>query len=207
MKRLNSMLRANILAGLAVLIPVALTIYVLNIVIDMTDQLFLLIPSEDAVSRLKSIPGISVVLALVLFFFTGAIARNYFGNLIVATVNKILERIPIIASIYKTLRQITESFIGKDGKKGFEKPVYVQWPSEGVWTLAFVTSTLKPSFLKERGDNQDWYHLFVPATPNPTSGFYFMAPKEACVDASMSIEEAFKIIISAGALVSPEKGS
>lgn len=199
---ISSKIRANILAGLAVLIPVGLTLYVINMLVDVTDTVFLLIPDQIDASALRSIPGISIFLAMALLFLTGVIARNYFGNAVMRLFNRLLERIPVIASIYKTLRQITESFIGPDGKKGFQKVVYVEWPRKEAWTLAFVTADAGPVFFKNTGfdSSEAWYNLFIPTTPNPTSGFYFLVKANQCIETGLSTEEAFKIIISAGAL-------
>jgi uncharacterized membrane protein len=195
-------IRANILAGLAVVIPIGLTFYVLDTLITTTDKLFILVPGNVDIAYLRAIPGVSIIIALVFLFLTGAIARNYFGNAIVRTFNKLLDRIPIIASIYKTLRQITESFIGQDGKKGFQKVVYVEWPRQGAWTLAFVTANGGHKFLKTTGFNpaETYYHLFIPTTPNPTSGFYFIVKASECIETSLTAEDAFKTIISAGSL-------
>lgn len=202
MRQVTAKIRANILAGLAVLIPVGLTLYVINMLIDVTDKVFLLVPDIIDTQKLRAIPGISIFLALILLFITGAIARNYFGKSLMRLFNRSLERIPVIASIYKTLRQITESFIGPDGKKGFQKVVYVEWPRREAWTLAFVTADAGPAFHGATGiaTSEVWYNLFIPTTPNPTSGFYFLARASQCIETKMSTEEAFKVIISAGAL-------
>lgn len=195
-------IRANILAGLAVVIPLGLTFYVLDTLITTTDKLFLLVPGNIDIAYLRAIPGISIVIALVFLFLTGAIARNYFGNAMVRAFNKLLDRIPIIATIYKTLRQITESFIGQDGKKGFQKVVYVEWPRQGAWTLAFVTANAGQKFFKTSGFDPAniYYNLFIPTTPNPTSGFYFIVKASECIETTLTAEDAFKTIISAGAL-------
>ncbi len=199
---LKSKIRANILAGLAVVIPVGLTFYVLDTLITTTDKLFLLVPGNVDIAFLRAIPGISILIALIFLFLAGAIARNYFGNAVVRTFNKLLDRIPIIASIYKTLRQITESFIGQEGKKGFQKVVYVEWPRQGAWTLAFVTANAGQKFYATTGMNpaEVYYNLFIPTTPNPTSGFYFIVKASECIETSLTAENAFKTIISAGAL-------
>jgi uncharacterized membrane protein len=201
-QKLKNAAKANIVAGLAVLIPVGLTVYVVNMLIDTTDNLFLLFPETVNIEPLRRIPGVSIAFALILVFCTGAIARNYFGKMLVRMLNRLAERIPVIASIYKTLRQITESFIGGEGKKGFQKVVYVEWPRRGTWTLAFVTADAGPKFYQRTGfdPGEKYYNLFIPATPNPTSGFYFLVKQDQCIDAAMSTEEAFKIIISTGAL-------
>lgn len=202
MQSLKNSLRANILAGLAVIIPVGLTIYVINTLIELTDSVFLLFPSSLDVEEIRKIPGISVLIALAVLFFTGVFARNYFGKVAVRTFNRLAERIPVIASVYKTLRQITESFIGGDGKKGFQKVVYVEWPRRGLWTVAFVTAEAGKKFFETTGFSPEdkYYNLFIPTTPNPTSGFYFLAKADQCIETNLSTEDAFKIIISTGAL-------
>jgi len=198
----KAQIRANIIAGLAVVIPLGLTFYVLDTLVTMTDKLFLLVPSHIDLTDLRAIPGISIIGALIFLFLTGAIARNYFGNAFVRIFNSLLDRIPIIASIYKTLRQITESLFGQEGKKGFQKVVYVEWPKAGTWTIAFVTANAGPKFLNDPhfDPTETYYNLFMPTTPNPTSGFFFIVKASECIETTISTEEAFKIIISAGAL-------
>jgi uncharacterized membrane protein len=199
---LKTKIRANIIAGLAVVIPLGLTFYVLDILVTTTDNIFLLVPGNVDIAYLRAIPGISILAALVFLFLIGALARNYFGNALVRGFNRLLDRIPIIASVYKTLRQITESFIGQNGKKGFQKVVYVEWPRTGAWTLAFVTANAGQKFFKVTGfePSETYYNLFIPTTPNPTSGFYFIVKASECIDTKMTAEEAFKTIVSGGAL-------
>lgn len=202
LQKLKNAIRANILAGLAVLIPVGLTIYVIDILIDITDKVFLLVPDSVDIGSIRLIPGISIIIALALVFLTGALTRNYIGNVVVRAFHRLAERIPVIASIYKTLRQITESFIGGDGKKGFQKVVYVEWPRKGAWTLAFVTADAGAKFYQQTkfDPTERFYNLFIPTTPNPTSGFYFLVKANECIETTLTTEEAFKIIISTGAL-------
>lgn len=202
MSIVKAKIRANIFAGLAVVIPLGLTFYVLDTLVTTTDKLFLLVPGNIDIAYLRAIPGISILIALIFLFLTGALARNYFGNTIVRAFNKMLDRIPIIATIYKTLRQITESFIGQEGKKGFQKVVYVEWPRHGAWTLAFVTTNAGQKFFETSGLNpsEAYYNLFIPTTPNPTSGFFFIVKASECIETTLTAEDAFKTIISAGAL-------
>lgn len=198
-------LRRTLLSGLAVLVPVGLTLYVLSWLVHTADGLLGALPT--GVWGQYKIPGTGLVFAFSVTLLVGMLARNFAGKFLVRWFQRALERIPVVASVYKLFRQIAETFIGESaGGKGFKGVVLVEWPRAGTWTLAFVTSNASPIFAdrlpreKEDGPRGPRLNLFIPTTPNPTSGFYAIVRAEEVVPVPLTVEQAFKVIISGGAL-------
>ena len=203
---MGNKIKRSFLAGLATIVPVALTVYVLQVVLKITITLGGKVsePLKQFVdvtfpgfNLLSSIIGlIVVILALILI---GALARNVLGKRVVAWLEGIFKNIPLIGMIYTTTKQIMESISG-GGSHSFEKVVYIEYPRKNIWTLGFVTSE------STNQSNEEFYHLFVPTTPNPTSGFFLIIPKEDTSDAGVNVEEGFRMIVSSG-IVSNKKNS
>ena len=203
---MGNKIKRSFLAGLATIVPVALTVYVLQVVLKITITLGGKVsePLKQFVdvtfpgfNLLSSIIGlIVVILALILI---GALARNVLGKRVVAWLEGIFKNIPLIGMIYTTTKQIMESISG-GGAHSFEKVVYIEYPRKNIWTLGFVTSE------STNQSNEEFYHLFVPTTPNPTSGFFLIIPKEDTSDAGVDVEEGFRMIVSSG-IVSSKKNS
>ena len=203
---MGNKIKRSFLAGLATIVPVALTVYVLQVVLKITITLGGKVsePLKQFVdvtfpgfNLLSSIIGlIVVILALILI---GALARNVLGKRVVAWLEGIFKNIPLIGMIYTTTKQIMESISG-GGAHSFEKVVYIEYPRKNIWTLGFVTSE------STNQSNEEFYHLFVPTTPNPTSGFFLIIPKEDTSDAGVNVEEGFRMIVSSG-IVSSKKNS
>jgi len=203
---MGNKIKRSFLAGLATIVPVALTVYVLQVVLKITITLGGKVsePLKQFVdvtfpgfNLLSSIIGlIVVILALILI---GALARNVLGKRVVTWLESIFKNIPLIGMIYTTTKQIMESISG-GGSHSFEKVVYIEYPRKNIWTLGFVTSE------STNQSNEEFYHLFVPTTPNPTSGFFLIIPKEDTSDAGVNVEEGFRMIISSG-IVSSKKNS
>ena len=203
---MGNKIKRSFLAGLATIVPVALTVYVLQVVLKITITLGGKVsePLKQFVdvtfpgfNLLSSIIGlIVVILALILI---GALARNALGKRVVAWLEGIFKNIPLIGMIYTTTKQIMESISG-GGAHSFEKVVYIEYPRKNIWTLGFVTSE------STNQSNEEFYHLFVPTTPNPTSGFFLIIPKEDTSDAGVNVEEGFRMIVSSG-IVSNKKNS
>jgi len=203
---MGNKIKRSFLAGLATIVPVALTVYVLQVVLKITITLGGKVsePLKQFVdvtfpgfNLLSSIIGlIVVILALILI---GALARNVLGKRVVTWLESIFKNIPLIGMIYTTTKQIMESISG-GGAHSFEKVVYIEYPRKNIWTLGFVTSE------STNQSNEEFYHLFVPTTPNPTSGFFLIIPKEDTSDAGVNVEEGFRMIVSSG-IVSNKKNS
>ena len=203
---MGNKIKNSFLAGLATIVPVALTVYVLQVILKITITLGGKVsePLKQFVdvtfpgfNLLSSIIGlIFVIIALIL---VGALARNVLGKRVVKWLESMFKNIPLIGMIYTTTKQIMESISG-GGAHSFEKVVYIQYPRKNIWTLGFVTSESTNQL------NEEFYHLFVPTTPNPTSGVFLIIPKEDTSDAGVNVEEGFRMIVSSG-IVSNKKNS
>jgi len=192
--RLFEIFRKNFLAGLILLIPVFVTIYVFLFVGKLM-QLFPIF-SNSYINYLINIP---VTVVIILIF--GVLARNLVGRRVVDFGESILVRIPVAKSIYMTIKQILNTFLMRDSVS-FRKVVMVEYPRKGIYSLAFVTGRTMGELREKIGNRTESraINIFVPTTPNPTSGFYLVVPEEDLVSLDMSVEDAFRIIISAGVL-------
>ena len=197
-------IKKSFFAGIIIIIPIGLTVYVLRAVFDMS-----LAVGGKIAEPLKKIvddtfPGFDLLasisgLLLVLFtlIIVGFLARNVVGRRVVQWIDNLFKKIPLISMVYTTTKQIIESFSG--GKENsFSKVVFVEYPRKGVWTLGFVTKETK------NDHNQRFYNLFVPTTPNPTSGFFLIIPIDDVKETDINVEEGFQMIVSSG-MVSGDK--
>lgn len=192
-------LRSYLLAGLVVWLPILVTMMVLRFIIELLDQTLALIPRSYQPESLLGIhiPGLGVVLSLLLLFITGIIATNFFGQRLVAWGESILSRIPLVRSIYNAVKQVMNALLSTNSE-AFRKVLLVEYPRKGLWTIAFQTGTVSAEITTHT--REEMVSLFIPTTPNPTSGFLIMAPKRDVVELNMSIDEALKYIISLGVM-------
>ena len=190
-------LRTIIVAGLLVWIPLGLTIFVIKLLIDLLGQTYLLIPPALRPENLigTEIPGIGVIVAIIVVLLTGLVTANYFGKSIVKAWDAFLDRIPLIRSIYSPLKKFSELVLS-DQTQSFSKVLLIEYPRKGVWAVGFATKENTGEIKKKTG--QELINVFVPTTPNPTSGFLLMFPKNEVIYLDMSFEEASKFIVSAG---------
>tara|TARA_B100001250_G_scaffold340584_1_gene308295 strand:- start:383 stop:1003 length:621 start_codon:yes stop_codon:yes gene_type:complete len=193
-------LRTIIVAGLLVWIPIGLTIFVIKLLIDLLAQIYLLIPPALRPDNLLGIeiPGIGIIIAIIMVLLTGLIAANYFGNRIIKAWDAFLDRIPFIRSIYSPLKKFSELVLS-DQTQNFSKVLLIEYPRKGVYSLCFQTS-------KELGEVQDQSGeelvcVYIPTTPNPTSGYIVLVPQNEVKELEMSVEDALKMIISLGVVV------
>lgn len=192
---MNSMtqnFRSKLFAGIATLLPLYLTFFVIKF-------LFLTLEEMSAPMLTKlgvEIPGLGIILTVVLIFILGVLVTNFLGRKIFNLGERIVKKVPIVNMIYTTLKQITDTFT-KGTTEAFEGAVYIEYPREGLWTMAFISGESKTK------EGVPYYHLFVPTTPNPTSGFFLMIPQADAVSTGMSVEDGLKTIISGG-LLAPE---
>jgi uncharacterized membrane protein len=195
-----STLRKYLIAGLLVWLPLAATVLTVSLVVDILDQTLLLLPREyrpDVILGF-SIPGFGVVLAVTILLLTGLLVANLLGRRLVTFWEAVLSRIPLVRSIYISVKQISTTLLDSDGKS-FRKVVLVEYPRRATWSMGFLTNEqieLSRDILE-----QEVAAVFVPTTPNPTSGFLVLIPKEDIIELDLSIEEGFKYIISMGVLV------
>jgi uncharacterized membrane protein len=203
-------LRKYLFAGLLVWLPLAITVGVLMWAIGLMDGLFhgilggvqhvLPTSAENFIALLVGVPGLGVVLLVLLLLVTGMFVTNMVGAWWLAQWNRLLSHIPIVKSIYVSVKQVSDTLFSTNGN-AFREAVLVQYPREGSWTIAFVTG--KPSGEVAAALPGDHVSLYVPTTPNPTSGFFLMMPRAACRPLSMSVDEALKYIISMGVVAPP----
>ena len=195
-------MRKYFITGLLILVPLAITLWVLNLIIGTMDQSLLLLPENwrpQAVFGFN-IPGLGTILTLLIVFLTGLATRNFIGKQVVQGWELLLNRIPVVRSIYSSVKQVSDTLFSSSGN-AFRKAVLVQYPRHGAWTIAFVTGV--PGGDVRNHLVGDYVSIYVPTTPNPTSGFFLMVPKGDVVELDMSVDEALKYIVSMG-VVSPE---
>jgi uncharacterized membrane protein len=190
-------LRKYFITGLLIWIPLIITIWVLKVIFDTLDQSLLLLPvSFQTESWLGvHIPGLGAVLTLLIVFLTGVFATNFFGAQIVALWHDVLHRIPVVNSIYSSVKQISDTLFSSSGQ-AFRKALLVQWPHEGMWTIAFLTGTPGGDVVNHLP--ADCLSVYVPTTPNPTGGYFVIVPRSKVIELDMTVDQALKYIISMG---------
>lgn len=195
-------MRKYFITGLLILVPLAITLWVLNLIVGTMDQSLLLLPERWRPEALIGfhIPGLGTILTLLIIFLTGLATRNFVGKQVVKAWESILTRIPVVNSIYSSVKQVSDTLFSSSGN-AFRKAVLVQYPRQGSWTIAFLTGV--PGGDVRNHLHGDYISLYVPTTPNPTSGFFLMVPRADTIELDMSVDEALKYIVSMG-VVSPE---
>lgn len=197
-------MRRYLTAGLLVWVPLGVTILIIKFLIDLMDQTLLLIPAAyrpDAVLGFH-VPGIGVVLTFIVVLITGVVVANLFGRQLVSIGERMLARIPLVRSIYSGVKQLTETVFSNTGES-FRKVVLVQYPRVGMWTVAFHTGDGRGEAQRKTG--QDVVNIYVPTTPNPTSGFFLIVPRADIIELDMSVDEGLKMILSVGVVVPDAK--
>jgi len=186
-------LRNYFLAGIVVLVPIGFTLYLTIFLIKISSKL---LPNEINPNNYLpfSIPGLEILLSVIIIIIVGGISLSFFGKRIVSLINDIFKKIPILRTIYSAIGQMTQSFTstGKDKKS----VVLVEYPKKGSWAVGFATKENDGEISKKV--NKQMINVFVPTTPNPTSGFLLMFPKDEVIYLDMTFEEASKFIVSAG---------
>jgi len=199
-----------LLAGLLVWLPLAITLWVLHAILNTLDGVFeallsasqAVLPSaaHETLEFLKKIPGLGVIVMFVGLLLTGVFAANMAGQWALRQGSHLLTHIPIVKSIYSSVKQVSDTLFSSSGN-AFREAVLVQYPREGSWTIAFVTG--KPGGEAADHLHTDYLSLYVPTTPNPTSGFFLMVPRKDVIALAMSVDEALKYIISMGVVAPP----
>ncbi|MFT7414003.1 MAG: putative membrane protein [Methylophagaceae bacterium] len=193
-------MKKYLIAGLLVWMPLGVTFLVVRAIVDFLDRTLLLLPHAYQPDNLLGfhIPGFGVVLAVVMVLTTGMIVANFLGRRIIAAWESLLARIPVVRNLYAGIKQILEAVLAADGKS-FDKVLLIEYPRKGVWSLAFMTSdNLGEVQAKTDGDVVS---VFIPTTPNPTSGFVLMVQRAEVIEMDMTVEEGLKMIISMGVVV------
>lgn len=196
-------MRKYFITGLLILVPLAITLWVLHAIISTMDQSLLLLPAQWRPEQLVGfqILGIGTILTLLIIFVTGLLAQNFIGNYVVEAWEALLKRIPIVNSIYSSVKQVSDTLFSSSGN-AFRKAVLVEYPRRGSWTIAFLTGV--PGGDVANHLKGDYVSIYVPTTPNPTSGFFLMVPKADTIELDMSVDAALKYIVSMG-VVAPDQ--
>jgi len=195
-------LRRYLAAGLLIWVPLGVTLLIIKFLVDVMDQTLLLLPEAIRPETLFGfrIPGLGIVLTAVIVLASGMVARNLFGRQVVHLGERLLNRIPLVRTIYTSAKKITETIFS--GGKSFRKVVMVEYPRKDMWSLAFLTGDGAPEV--EAYTGQSMVNVFIPTTPNPTSGFFLMVPRRDVIELSMSTDEGLRMILSAGVVVPDE---
>ncbi len=201
-------LRKWLFSGLLVLVPLIITLWVLEWVVSTLDQTLRILPGAWQPDQLFGfhVPGLGVIFALVVVLSIGALASNIIGNRLVTWWHALLHRIPVVRSIYSGVKQISDTLFSEKGN-AFRKALLVRWPQDGMWTVAFLTGAPGGEVLQQLralpGGEADeaFVSVFVPTTPNPTGGYFVMVRQRDCIELQMSVDEALTYIVSMGVIV------
>ncbi|WP_019583968.1 DUF502 domain-containing protein [Thioalkalivibrio sp. ALE16] len=196
-------LRRYLIAGLLVWLPLIVTGFIIKLLVDLLDFTILLLPPGWRPEALLgfSIPGVGIVVAIVVVFVTGVIVANIVGRKLVALGESIVHRIPLVNSIYGAVKKVTETVLA-DGGQAFRKVMLIEYPRRGLWSVGFMTG-VGTGEVQERTEHEV-ITVFVPTTPNPTSGFVLMVPREEAIELDMTVEDGLKFVMSMG-VVTPLK--
>jgi len=193
-------MKRYLIAGLLVWVPLGITIWVLHFLVTTLDQTLLLFPESAQPDRLLGvhIPGFGVVLSFAILFLTGVIAANFFGARLIRVWEALLGRIPVVKSIYSSVKQVSDTLLSDSGN-AFRKALLVQFPHQDSWSIAFLTGTPAASVAEHL--DEEHLSVYVPTTPNPTSGYFVIVPKSKVRELDMTVDEALKYVISMGVVV------
>ncbi|WP_018950267.1 DUF502 domain-containing protein [Thioalkalivibrio sp. ALMg11] len=190
-------LRRYLIAGLLVWLPLIVTGFIIKLLVDLLDFTILLLPPAWRPEAILgfSIPGAGIVLAVVVVFVTGVVVANIVGRKLVSVGESIVRRIPLVSSIYGAVKQVTETVL-TDGGQAFRKVMLIEYPRRGLWSVGFMTGVAVGE-VQDRTE-RDVITVFVPTTPNPTSGFVLMVPREEAIELDMTVEDGLKFVMSLG---------
>lgn len=182
-------LRDIFITGLFVFIPIAITIWIIIWLLSFVNNLIL--PYLRFIFPIPNIPGIGILITILLIFFIGLVAQNYFGRKILSFWDSLINRIPLVRSIYLAVKQLMENLLNSKGRGKFKETVLIEFPRKGMYSIGFVANKVKV--------NKDYYYLvYVPTAPNPTSGYTVFVKEDEVLKTDLSVEEATKIILSGG---------
>ncbi len=190
-------MKKYLITGLLIWIPLVITIWVLKLVVDVLDQSLLLLPENLRTEHWLGvhIPGLGAILTIAIVFGSGVFATNFFGAKLVELWNGVLHRIPVVNSIYSSIKQISDTLFSSSGQ-AFRKALLVQWPHPGTWTIAFMTGTPGGDVLNHLPP--DCISVYVPTTPNPTGGYFVIVQRKDVIELDMTVDQALKYVISMG---------
>ncbi len=198
----GQLIKRYFITGLLIWVPLSITFWVLSLIVGTLDQSLQLLPEAIHPQRLVgfAIPGAGAVLTLAMIFLTGLLAANFIGQKLVSWWEKLLARIPVVNSVYNSVKQVSDTIFSPNGN-AFRKAVLVNYPHQESWTIAFLTG--QPGGDVVNHLSGEYVSVYVPTTPNPTSGFFLMMPASKVVELDMTVDEALKYIISMGVVAPP----
>ena len=198
----GQLIKRYFITGLLIWVPLSITFWVLSLIVGTLDQSLHLLPESIHPQRLFgfAIPGAGAVLTLLMIFLTGLLAANFIGQKLVGWWEKLLARIPVVNSVYNSVKQVSDTIFSPNGN-AFRKAVLINYPHQESWTIAFLTGQPGGDVVNHLvGEHVS---VYVPTTPNPTSGFFLMLPANKVVELDMTVDEALKYIISMGVVAPP----
>jgi uncharacterized membrane protein len=198
-------IRRCFISGLLLWLPIWVTLLVIKFLVDILGNSITMLPHQYQPDALLGfhIPGIGFLITVLVIFFSGMIVANFLGRSVIGFWDAVINRIPLVRSIYSSVKQVSETLLTPGGQS-FRKVLLVEYPRKGLWTIAFQTSEITPAALKDAFKDDEMVSFFVPTTPNPTSGFLMMAPRKDVIEMDLSVDQALKFVISLG-VVQPEK--
>ncbi|MBI5328059.1 MAG: DUF502 domain-containing protein [Deltaproteobacteria bacterium] len=201
-KAVKASFKKYFITGFLVVVPLYLTIYIFSLIVGYMDTILQFLPKQLQPDTYLSfhIPGLGVIFTIAIIFIIGLLTTNLLGKKLVAMGDGILARIPFFRGIYKPIKQFMETFFVA-GYSGFSRVVLVEFPSKGIYSVGFVTGVAAGEI--QNKTKEKVINVFLPTTPNPTTGFYILVPEKDTIPIEMSVEDAFKLIITGG-MVSPE---
>jgi uncharacterized membrane protein len=194
--------RRYVIAGLLVWVPILVTVLVVRFILDLMDQTLLLLPAAVRPEALFGvhIPGLGLVLAVLLLIFTGMLVSNIIGRSLVGLWEDLLNRIPFVRALYSGVKSFSTTILSNQGNS-FKKVLLIEYPRKGIWSVGFQTAGDLPLISHHTGEPQ--VCVFIPTTPNPTSGFIMMVPRSQAIELEMSVDAAMKMIVTLGVVVPP----
>ncbi len=198
----SQLIKRYFITGLLIWVPLVITGWVLSLIVSTLDQSLRLLPEAVHPQHVFgfAIPGAGAVLTLLMIFITGLLATNFIGQKLVIWWERLLARIPVVNSVYNSVKQVSDTLFAPNGN-AFRKALLVQYPRAGSWTIAFLTG--QPGGDVRNHLNGEYVSVYVPTTPNPTSGFFLMMASAEVVELDMTVDEALKYIISMGVVAPP----
>ncbi len=199
-------MRKYLITGLLIWVPLVITLWVLNLIVTTMDQTLGLLPQAWHPHTLTGhdIPGLGVLLTVLVLGLTGLLVRNFVGERLVGYWEAVVGRIPIVGAIYSSVKQVSDTILSPSGQ-AFRRALLVQYPRQGVWTIAFQTGA--PADEVRRRVGVEMVSVYVPTTPNPTSGFFLMVPRAETIELNMSVDAALKYVVSMGVVAPHERGA
>lgn len=191
------MIKKLLIAGCLVWLPIIATVWVITFIVELLDELLLLLPSSAQTEHWVGlhVPGFGVLLAVAIVLLTGLLVTNFLGNKLIEWWDAALKKIPLIGTLYSTFKQVIQTVVASDGES-FRKVLMVEYPRTGVWSIGFQTAEIVGEL--NQAVDENLVCVFIPSTPNPTSGFLTLVPKEQVKELDISVEQAFKMLVSLG---------